>query len=327
MPSNSSRLSRRKLLTSLRRAGAPVTSSQLQRWTHRGWVSAPEIKGRGRGRGVEATYSGRAFWECYFLARILKTMKLPLDEAGWSVWVLGLGDTERIRRFLLDQLRERRELGQALARSGRSNRRVEQALDATVRSRPLVGIRTVLGPKQTLRAVRLVTKLRAGAPAPELQDLTEEQREDLRDAFAQEAWNRLRETFPQHSLPDTPPVDDLPTPDEVPHLLATELDPTPLIRTVGEWKAPWLRGICNEGQYLLEELGTLLGRRELLPPEGFLEYLRTQLNPARRPEWEALRKSRGWTSPPPPPLWRWPEFAPLFAPTSNSLGGPDGRTS
>src|SRR2546430_3809699 len=47
---------------------------------------------------VEATYSGRAFLECYFLARILKTMKLPLDEAGWYVWVLGLGDTERIRR-------------------------------------------------------------------------------------------------------------------------------------------------------------------------------------------------------------------------------------
>jgi len=327
VPSKSSRLSRKSFLTLLRSAGAPVTSSQLQRWTHRGWVSPPTIKGRGRGRGVEATYSGRAVLECYFLAHFLTQTRWSLEEAGWYVWVLGLGDTERIRRLLLDRLQAQRALGLAMARSGRGRRRVEQALEAVVRSRPLRGVRAVLGPEPTLRAVRLITKLRAGLPVPEFQDLTEEQREDLRDAFAQEVWNGLRNALPQHSLPDTPPIDGLPTPDEVPHLLTTELDPTPLVRAVKQWKAPWLRGICSEAQYLLEELGTLFGRRDLLPPEGFLEYVRTQLDRARRPEWEALRKSRGWTSPPPPPLWRWSAFARVFAHTSNRLGGPDDRAS
>jgi hypothetical protein len=123
-----------------------------------------------------------------------------------------------------------------------------------------------------------------------------------------------------------PPERDLPSPEELPRLLSNKLDPTPVIQALERWKAPWLRGICNEGQYLLEELlESLLGRRELLPAEGFLEYVRTQLDPARRAEWEAFRKGRGWASPPPPPLWRWPEFKPLFASVSNKSGGPNDR--
>ena len=306
--------------------GTPVTSSQLQRWTHRGWVSPPTIRGRGRGRGVEAAYSARAFLECYFLARILKTMKLPLDEAGWYVWVLGLGDTERVRRFLLDELHARVELGVALNRPGRRRREIEQAIDAAARSRPLRGLRTFLTHAQTVRAVGLITRLRAGLPAQEQDTLGVGGLDDLRDAFAQEAWQQLRNALPAVTLPESPPEHDLPSLKELPHLLSANLDPTPVIQALEQWQAPWLRGICNEGQYLLDEvLENLLGRRELLPVEGFLQYVRSQLDPARRAEWEAFRRTRGWTSPPPPPLWRWPEFKPLFTSASNKSGGPNDR--
>jgi hypothetical protein len=189
---------------------------------------------------------------------------------------------------------------------------VEKAVEAASRSPHLRGLRAVLPPEQIVRAIGAVTKLRAGLPTLELHALTPDEREDLRDAFAGEAWQRIRKDLPPGTMPPEPLVRDLPLPEQVPDLLSAGLDPRPVIDAVKNWKPAWLRGICNEGQYLLEDLEQLFGRRELLPAAGFLEYVRTQLDPLRRPELERLRKQRGWTSPPMPPFWRWPEFRGLF---------------
>jgi len=192
---------------------------------------------------------------------------------------------------------------------------VEHALEEASRSPQLRGLRTTLPPEQIVRAIGAITKLRAGLPTLELQARTPDEREDLRDAFAGEAWQRIRQGLPHVVMPPEPPVRDLPSPDQLPDVLSAGLDPKPVIDAVKNWKPAWLRGICNEGQYLLEDLEQLFGRRELLPAAGFLEFVRTQLDPLRRPELERLRQLRGWTSPPMPPLWRWQEFRGLFRPS------------
>ena len=101
-----------------------------------------------------------------------------LDEAGWYVWVLGVGDTERVRRFLLERLSLQRELGDTLRRPGQRRRQIKRALGIVSRSRALDDVRRLLGADQTLRAVQVITKLRAGLRAPELEKFDAEQRED-----------------------------------------------------------------------------------------------------------------------------------------------------
>ena len=305
MHSGVSGVTRNAFLGALRRAGTRVTSSQLQRWIHAGWVSKPQIKGRGRGRGVDATYSPTAFFEAYFLARWLQHGAARLDEAGWYVWVLGFGDAERVRRFLLSELEAQEEIGRALVGRGRRRRVAERAIQTAGRSRAFAKLRTVLGEQDTVRAIRVITTLRAGLPSPDLRQLSAVERDDWRDALAQEGWRRVRENLSHLPLPDSLPEHDLPSPEDMPRLLAAELDPTAVVAALQTWPAPWIRGLCDEAQYVLEEF---LGRFELLTPEGLFNHIRNQLDPERRAGLEALRHARGWVTPPLAPFWRRPEF-------------------
>lgn len=314
-------LSRAALLKALRAARAPVTPTQLVRWTHAGWVNSPEIKGLGRGRGVEASYPPVAFWECYFLAPGLRHTRLTIDEAGWCTWVLGLGPPDAVRRFLLNKLRAQLEAAELVVRPGRHASFVKRALRQVSRSREFEALRHILGPEDTERAVRVIARAQAGSPVGPAEAMTPDAWEDFRDALVTPLWKDLRKGLSHVvSLPEN--IDEhLPAPEDMETIVAEGLPIRPLIAAIENCSDRLLRVLANEAQLVLEELSA---QPTLLSPDAFLYHLRNHFfDPVHRAAWAALRRERGWSAPPPPPLFRWPAFAALVKRQSTKPGVPD----
>src|SRR5262249_52129460 len=160
--------------------------------------------------------------------RIMQTSKVTLDQAGWYVWLLGLGNTERVRRFLLAELNARRELAQALVGTGSRRRTADQAVERASRSPAFAELRAHLTPGQMSRMVGGLNLARGGVVSPELRQLSANDAEDWRDAMAQSAWPVFRDALkPLVELPATPPGEALPAKHEMSQLLAVGLDPAP----------------------------------------------------------------------------------------------------
>jgi len=311
-------ISRQALLKALGKAAAPVSSHQLLRWTHAGWVHPPSVKGLGRGRGVVATYPGESFWECYFLARFTREMRATLREAGWFIWVLGLGKTQRIRALLLADLKRRLAAATLVTRPGRQARTVERELARLGRSRSLAFLQ--MAPERVARLARATAAFEAGSLGEEA-NLDADAWDDFQDGAVKQGWKPLRGALPSLALPSELDAKALLELRQIPGVLAAELSLQPVIHALETWSDAWLQGTRNEIQLLFEELA---GQRGLIPSEAFIQHIRNHLDPEQNAALRAYREKRGWVSPPPPPFFRWPEYAAFRRVDPSTPGATDG---
>ncbi|MFI5399193.1 MAG: hypothetical protein ACHQ9S_26985 [Candidatus Binatia bacterium] len=318
-------MSRTTFLKTLRQVGAPTVSpTQLLRWTHSQWIHWPTVRGKGRGQGIEAVYSGEMFWDCYFLARFLKQPRATLATAGWSVWVVGLGRPDTVRAFLLEELRARLAAARIIAKPGRHARTVERALGRVSAQWPAVEMTGLIGATGSVRVLRAIAHYEAGIPLPLESQLEPQGWDDARDGMVDAIWDRVRTILPALNLPEDKDDAIRSDPATVPQLLAAELPLQPLITIIERWPDEWLRGMAFEAQFLLEEFTS---RRWVITPDVFLKHVRSQLHPERRAALTTLRTARGWTTPPAAPVMRWPEFAPFLQARPIQSGGVDATAS
>lgn len=93
------------LLKATAAVGVRVTPRQLKRWRHAGLIPAPLfVRGRGRGRGIEAHYPPLATVQAATAALILTRIR-RFSDVRWALWACGFDLTERVRKDLLARWR------------------------------------------------------------------------------------------------------------------------------------------------------------------------------------------------------------------------------
>jgi len=86
--------------------GCVVSDSQFERWRKLGLLPKPELRGRGRGQGVEALYPARTGDQLIALSKALATNR-NADTAAWRIWWQSFEiDPYRVRDILTTRLDE-----------------------------------------------------------------------------------------------------------------------------------------------------------------------------------------------------------------------------